>query len=113
VGWRRPTVAGGDDVGARWVVTGARAGAGGTGNQLERSKAVWAADRCAWPSKHFFPNFQIHSKLCNSIQMSSRGSKIFMLCMVLYLSILNNFSHCPNFKIPLDFKLQILGQIQI
>jgi hypothetical protein len=64
-------VAGGDDVGARWVVTGARAGAGGTGNQLERSKAVWAADRCAWPSKHFF------SKFPNSLQTLQFNSNVF------------------------------------
>jgi hypothetical protein len=55
--------------------------------------------------KFFFPNIQTTSKHCNSNQKPSQVSKMFKLCMWLYLNMMNNFLHWWNFKLPLDLML--------
>jgi hypothetical protein len=54
---------------------------------------------------NLFPNIQIFTKICNSIQMPSRVPKILKLCIVLVLNMKNNFSHWPNLKFHLDHLL--------
>jgi hypothetical protein len=48
-----------------------------------------------------FPFIQIASKLCNSNSLPSQGPKIFKLCKVLDLNMMNNFVHWLNFQFPM------------
>jgi hypothetical protein len=58
----------------------------------------------------FFPIVQKLLNFCNSNMLPPRNPKMSKLCMVLELSILNDFSHWVDFQFPTEFMLQILEQ---
>jgi hypothetical protein len=64
-----------------------------------RFERVWtvALGRAQFIVPNCFPFIQITSKLCNSNSLPFQGPKIFKLCKVLNLNMMNNFVHWLNF----------------
>jgi hypothetical protein len=118
--WRLP-----ESSGCRWW--------GGSGSRRgARPLAGWpcvrisVSPRGAGPHINWIPSpttpFQLIWKLSNYFQITSNlkiqnlvllMSKNSKLCRGVYLHIMNNFIHWPNYKLPMDFMLLILEQIPI
>jgi hypothetical protein len=61
-----------------------------------------AMSEAQFPFQSFSNYSNLHQSF-NSNQMPSRGPKIFKLCEVLDLNMMNNFPHWPDLKFRLDF----------
>jgi hypothetical protein len=71
---------------------------------FERVRTV-ALDRAQFTVPNRFPFIQITSKLYNSNSLLSQGPKIFKLCKVVDLGMMNNFVPWLNFQFPLYLML--------
>jgi hypothetical protein len=72
--------------------------------RFERVGTV-ALGRAQFTVPTHFPFIPIASKLWNSNSLRSQGPKIFKLCKVLDLNMMNNFVHWLNFQFPLYFMI--------